>query len=396
MPAKPQFFQNMPLDHDEPPRSKKLLIIIALIIAATLFWWWRGGGEDAKKAANIVNVTLAPVVRQDIPNRVPLVGTVVAYESVGVKARIDSQVMDVKFKDGDFVQEGQVLFELDARTINAQIGQLNAALTQQRAQLVNAQLQYNRAQQLRKTQVVAQAQVDEARAAFEAQQALVSAAEANLENAKVLLSYTLVTAPISGRTGTINVTRGNNVKANDATPMVVINQISPIRVQTAIAQRYYDAVRNALNAGEVSVTAQNKDASETTTGRLEYVENAIDVSTGTFAARAVFANEDEKLWPGMFVNVTLDLGVQKDALTIPAVAVQGDEGKHYVFAADMDNKKALRKPVDIGMNNGDIATVTSGLSEGEQVIVDGILRVTDGASIAVADTKPAEATGAKP
>ncbi|NBO19171.1 MAG: efflux RND transporter periplasmic adaptor subunit, partial [Proteobacteria bacterium] len=335
----------MDTDSEDTPRSKKPFIIMALLVVAGGWWWWSGKSDETKKGASAVNVTVAPVQKQDIPNRVPLVGTVIAYESVGVKARIDSQVVDVMFKDGDFVQEGQTLFVLDDRTVKAQIAQYTATLSKEQAQLANAQLQYSRAQQLRKTQVVAQAQVDEAHAAFEAQQALVSAAEANLENAQILLSYTQVKAPISGRTGTIGVTRGNNVKANDATPMVIINQISPIRVQTAIAQRYYEAVRDALARGEVEVTAQNKDSDTRISGKLEYVENSIDVASGTFSARAVFANEDEKLWPGMFVNVTVDLGMQMGALTVPAVAVQGDEGKHYIFTADPETKKAVRKSV---------------------------------------------------
>ena len=382
----------MDTDSEDTPRSKKPFIIMALLVVAGGWWWWSGKSDETKKGASAVNVTVAPVQKQDIPNRVPLVGTVIAYESVGVKARIDSQVVDVMFKDGDFVQEGQTLFVLDDRTVKAQIAQYTATLSKEQAQLANAQLQYSRAQQLRKTQVVAQAQVDEAHAAFEAQQALVSAAEANLENAQILLSYTQVKAPISGRTGTIGVTRGNNVKANDATPMVIINQISPIRVQTAIAQRYYEAVRDALARGEVEVTAQNKDSDTRISGKLEYVENSIDVASGTFSARAVFANEDEKLWPGMFVNVTVDLGMQMGALTVPAVAVQGDEGKHYIFTADPETKKAVRKSVEIGMNNGDIATITSGLAEGENVIVDGILRVIDGAAIVVSEPKSPPAT----
>lgn len=368
--------------------NKKRLVVLFLLVAGAL-WWWFGKSADKAPPKNVVNVTVSPVARQDIPLTVPLVGNVVAYESVAVKSRLDSQITEVGFKDGDFVTEGQVLFALDDRSIKAQISQFNATLEKEKANLANAELIYRRSQQLRKTQVVAQAQVDQAKAAYEAQAAQVGAAQANLDNAKVQLSYTNITAPINGRTGTINVTRGNTVKANDTLPLVTINQITPIRVQAAIAQHYYDQVKDALAAGEVQVVAQSKESATPVKGKLEYVDNAIDLTTGTFAARAVFQNEDEKLWPGMFVNVTLDLGTQKNALTVPSVAVQGDEGKRFLFTVD-ENNKAKRHEVEIGINNGDIAVVSKGLNEGDKVIVDGILRVTDGVDVKVTEPEKTE------
>jgi len=373
------------------PKNKWSVLAIAAVIAAIL-WFAFGKSGTIAPVANSVNVTVAPVVRKDVPIQVPLVGTVVAYETVSVKSRLDSQVMNVHFRDGDNVKEGQALFDLDDRAIKAQIQQFAAALSKEKAQLVNAELQYRRSQNLIKTNVVAQAQVDETKAAYEAQAAQVNAAQANLDNASVQLSYTTITAPISGRTGTINVTRGNTVKANDAQPLVTINQITPIRVQFAIPQRYYDQVKTALSQGNVEVKAKNKESTSIEIGRLEYVDNAIDVSNGTFAVRAVFDNKEEKLWPGMFVNITLDLGLEKNALAVPAVAIQGDDAQHFIFLADMDTKKAIRRPVDVSLNNGDIAVITKGLTENDQVIVDGLLHVTDGASIAIsaapAETQP--------
>ncbi|MBY0406111.1 MAG: efflux RND transporter periplasmic adaptor subunit, partial [Rickettsiales bacterium] len=306
-------------------QNKKLWALAVLLLAAA--WWWFGKSAEKTDPNSTINVTVSTVTRQDVPITVQLVGNVVAYESVAVKSRLDSQVMEVRFKDGDFVEEGQVLFVLDDRAITAQISQLQATLEKEKANLANAQLMYTRSQQLRKTQVVAQAQVDQTKAAFDAQAAQVNASQAALENTQVLLSFTKITAPIAGRTGTIGVTRGNNVKANDTQALVTINRISPIRLQFAIAQHYYDKVREVLAAGDVKVVAQNKESSTPVEGKLEYLENTIDVASGTFAARAVFQNTDEKLWPGMFVNIVLDLGTMPNARTIPAVAVQGDEGK---------------------------------------------------------------------
>lgn len=375
---------------------KNKTIIVILLLLAGAAWWFFSKSSDKAPPSNVVNVTVAPAQRKDIPLTIQLVGNVVAYETVAVKSRLDSQITEVNFKDGDFVTEGQTLFVLDDRAISAQIGQFQATLEKEKANLSNTRLQYNRASSLRKSQVVAQAQVDEARAIYEAQSAQVTAAQANLDNAAVQLSYTKITAPIAGRTGTINVTRGNNVKANDTTSLVTINQISPIRVQTAIAQRYYDQVKEALAAGDVKVVAQNKESTTPVEGKLEYLDNAIDVTSGTFSARAVFANADEKLWPGMFVNVTFDLGLIKNALTIPAVAVQGDEAKRFVFTVDEIGKKAKRTPVEATMSDGEIAIVTSGLPDTARVITDGILRVTDGGDIIITEPKPAEEKPAEP
>ncbi len=357
------------------------------IAAAGGLWWWTHGnsGSGNSGGAGAVRVSIATAERQDVPQRTSLVGTVVAYETVAVKSRLDSQITGVLFKDGDYVKEGQVLFELDDRWIKGQVKELEAAVQKEKAQLVNVRLQYERAQKLVKSNTVSQAQLDNARAAYEAQLAQVNSAQASRDSASVQLTYTIITAPISGRAGTINVTRGNTVKANDTQALVTINQVQPIRVQFAIPQRYYDQVKAAMGQSELKVTARRTDSKETPAeGRLEYLDNAIDASNGTFAARAVFANEDEKLWPGMFVDVTLELGVEKNALTVPAVAIQGDEGNRFVFVADLANKKALRRAVEVTLNNDEIAVIAKGLEEGEKVITDGLLRVTDGGPIEVA------------
>jgi len=266
-------------------------------------------------------------------------------------------------------------------------------LVKQKATLVNDQLQYDRMEKLVKSNAVSRAQADEAKATYQAQVGQVGVAQANLDNARVQITYTTVTAPIAGRTGTINVTRGNNVKANDPQALVTINRIRPIRVQFSTPQRYYEQVRATLNQGEVPVTATQKESTETAQGKLEYLDNNIDVANGTFAARAVFTNEDEKLWPGMFVNVVLNLGLRKGVLTVPAVAIQGDENNHFVFL--VKDKKAVRTPVEVD-NNGDIAIITKGVSEGDQVITDGMLRVRDGTEVEVTAPAAASAPTEKP
>lgn len=348
--------------------------IVFLVLAGLAVWFAfsKFSGGDAPKAvgASAVKVSVAVAARKDVPISLALVGNVIAYESVAIKSRVDSQITEVKFKDGDYVEKGQVLFKLDDRAIKAQ-------MAEEQAKTSNAKLQYERARKLMAGKYVSQENVDNARANYETELAA-------LENAKVLLNYTTITAPISGRAGTINTTTGNNVKANDANPLVTINQVKPIRAQFAIPERYYEQVRAAMIAGEMPVIATRQGVAGETSGKLEYIDNAIDQTTGSFIARANFANEAEALWPGMFVNLALDLGVEKSALAIPAVAIQGDEDKHFVFK--VIDGKAIKTVVNARII-GDEAIISKGISDGETIITDGLLRVSDGASVALPTTE---------
>lgn len=374
----------------------RLKWIVTLVVAALAVWAAYGffleGNGKGKDKAPAVKVTLAPVLRQDVPLTVQLPGNVIAYETVSIKSRVDSQVTEVAFHDGDAVQQGQVLFKLDDRSIKAQISQMQADLQKQKAQLVANKLAFDRTKALIESKAVSPAQFDADKAAYESQLAAVASAQANLDNANVMLSYCVITAPITGRAGTINVTLGNNVKANDTQALVTINRVSPIRVQFAIPERYYEQVKAAMAQAAVAVHASRAQA-EQQDGTLEYIDNTIDASTGAFIARAVFTNEKEALWPGMFTTVTLELGREQHALTVPSVAVQGDAGSNFVFK-DVDNK-AVKTPVEISRNTGEIAVISKGLADGDQVLVDGILRVTDGAAID-ASVPAAPATPAKP
>jgi len=359
--------------------------IIGLAVAIFVGWWGIGkfSGDNKKDAVPTVKVSVAEAIRKDVPVSVSLSGNVIAFETVAIKSRIDSQIMEVKFHDGDAVSKGQVLFILDERSLNAQIKQLEANLQKEKAQLENTRLQYSRAKNLIAGKFIAQAQLDDAKSAYNAQLALVSAAQANLDNTVIMLSYSTITSPINGRAGTINVTQGNNVKANDTQPLVTINQVTPIRVQFAIPERYYERVKASMEQS-VPVIVSRQDSPEIAQGKLEYIDNTIDPTTGSFIARAFFTNEKENLWPGMFVTVALSLGDEKGKVTVPLVAIQGDDNNHFVFR-DVDNK-AVKTPVDIS-TSGDIAVVNKGLSEGEKVITDGLLRISDGAAIEIAEPK---------
>jgi len=359
--------------------------IIGLALAIFIGWWAIGkfSGDNKKDTIPPIKVSVVEATRNNVPVSISLSGNVIAYETVAIKSRIDSQIIEAKFHDGDAVAKGQVLFVLDDRSLKAQISQLEANLQKEKAQLENTRVQYERAKNLISGKFIAQAQLDDTKSAYNAQLALVKAAQASLDNTIIMLSYSTIRSPIDGRAGTINVTPGNNVKANDTQPLVTINQVSPIRVQFAIPERYYERVKSSMEQS-VPVKVSRQDSPEAAQGKLEYIDNTIDPTTGSFIARAVFTNEKESLWPGMFVTVAINLGEEKGKVTIPLVAVQGDDNNHFVFR-DIENK-AVKTPVNIS-TSGNIAIVNKGISEGEKVITDGLLRISDGAAIEIAEPK---------
>jgi len=358
---------------------KIILGLGGVILIAAGVWWMRSDAPLAPAGGKptAVRVTVAAVMRQDVPQIVRLAGTVYANATVAVKARLDSQVMAVHFADGDRVERGAVLFEMDNRALKAQRAELAANLQRDDVQLKNAKAQYERSLGLSGKGFVTSEKLDQDKTAYQAQQASFAASKATLDNLDVQLDYATIRAPIAGRAGTIAVTVGNNVKANDTTPLVTINQIDPILVQFAVPQRHYDALRAAMARGKVAITAIRAETSTSLIGNLEYIDNNIDLNNGTFVARARFDNPEERLWPGMFVDVTLTLDTLKDALVIPASAVQGDEGKQFVFSVT-DKNTAARRPVKVMIEEAQ-AVVKEGLTENDRIVTDGLLRVTDGA-----------------
>jgi membrane fusion protein, multidrug efflux system len=366
--------------------------LIVLVILAGIGWggWHVFAGQeadgkqqaasDSKRGGGVpVPVSAEAAVRADVPFSLSVVGAVVAEQAVAVRSRIDSQLAEVKFRDGDFVKAGDLLFVLDDRALQAQVKELEANLARDRAQMKNFQTQYERKKSLADRGFETKANLDESKAQYEVQRATISATQASIDNIKVELQYTRIAAPISGRTGTIGVTPGNTVKANDALPLVTINQVSPIRVQAAVAQKYLPRLRAAMAAGEVGVTATIEGSADKSAGHLEYIDNAIDSTTGTFNVRASFANDDEKLWPGMFVNVTINLGDEKGVMTVPEVSIQHGQDGDFIFT--IAEGKAQKTPVTVERIQNGIAILKEGAEEGMQVITDGMLRLENGSAV---------------
>lgn len=365
---------------------KKIITVVTAVACVWLAYHYFFSGNDNSGKLPPILVKIAIAARQDVPLEIQEVGSAIPYESVAVRSRIDSQLREVRFKDGDAVKQGDLLFVLDDRELLAQQKELEANIARERARFENLRLQYERTKGLTSKGYESKANLDNARAAYEAQRASLTASEATLESINVHLEYTRIVAPISGRTGTISTTVGNNVRANDAQPMVTINQIQPIRVQTALSQNYFDAIRNAMDSGEVLVSASREGSVSITQGKLEYIDNTVEPSTGTFVARALFANEEETLWPGMFVNLVLMLGDEKQALIVPEVAVQHGQNGDFVFV--IDALKAIKRPVKIARMVQDLAVISEGVKEGEQVAVDGMMSLKDGSDVTIQQDKP--------
>jgi multidrug efflux system membrane fusion protein len=291
-------------------------------------------------------------------------------------------IAEIKVRDGQYVKAGDTLLLLDGRAAQAQVRQMEAQLARDRAQLTNAKRDVDRFAPLVAKDFVSHQQYDTAVTNSQALEAGAKADEASLENAKVLLTYYTITTPMDGRIGTISLKGGSNVKANDV-PILTINETKPIWVAFSLAQSDFPAVRRAMEAGNVEVdVAAPGDSEAPEQGRVEFFENAIDAATGTIALKAVFDNPQERLWPGAFVNVSVKLSIEQDALVVPQAAVQVGQASTYVFVVTADNTAEMR-PVVMSRTIAGKSVILKGLEPGEQVVTDGQVRLTNGSRVEI-------------
>jgi membrane fusion protein, multidrug efflux system len=360
---------------------KRKYITYFLLIAMAFAGWqyWQGGAATAKKSMPIL-VAIEAVKTQDVPFTISLSGIVQPEQSVTLKSRLDSQITAVLAVDGALVKAGDVLFELDDRSLKAALAQQTANVSRSKAALTNASIQYDRSLRLAPKGFATKETVDSLKAALDTADAALQADVAALENIKVQLSYTRITAPIAGRLGEIKVTKGNTVKGNDTSVLAVLNQIQPIAVMLAIPQRYFSNVQQAMQEKKASVMALGQR------GMITALDNSIDSATGTIKAKAMFTNTNEALWPGMFVEALLQLPDEKGVLTIPARAVQQNQDVAFVYKLDQAGAKALKTPVEVVRMVGDVAVLRSGVVAGDKIVVDGLLKLRDGAAVVVQGT----------
>jgi len=351
----------------------------------------RGGRGGAGGPA--VPVAVGTVVQKSMPIEITVIGAAEAFSSVAIRAQTTGQLNSVSFTEGDDVMAGQVLFTLDRRPMEAALQQAQANLDRDVAQAANAAQQAKRYDELAARGIATREQVDTSRTAVAALNATVEADKAAVENAKVQLQYATITAPISGRTGTLMVHEGNLVRANDTTPLVVINQVAPISVTFAIPEARLPELKKYMAGGALRVTANPpNDDSAPATGRISFVDNSVDQTTGTIKVKGTFPNADRRLWPGQYVNVVVTLTMDPEAIVVPSVAVQAGQQGSYVFVVNAEQKVDLR-PVVVKRTGATETVIESGLKPGETVVTDGHLRLVPGARITVKgqnEQQPAE------
>jgi multidrug efflux system membrane fusion protein len=318
-----------------------------------------------------------------MPITLTVIGTAEAYSTVAVHAQITGELTSAKFADGDDVAKGQVLFELDRRPFEATLAQAQANLQRDLAQAANAQAQTERYQDLMRRGIATREQLDQLRTNAAALEATVAADRAAVENAQVQLTYATITAPIPGRTGKLMVHAGNLVRAGDTTPLVVINQISPIHVSFGIPESQLGDFKRYMAQQSIQVDASPpNDDRRPSRGRVSFVDNAVDHTTGTIEIRGTFPNEDRRLWPGQFVNVTVTLGTEANAIVVPTAAVQAGQQGSFVFVVKTDSTVEMRS-IQVARTAGPDTIVKKGLTTGETVVAEGQLRLVPGSRVEI-------------
>lgn len=332
----------------------------------------------------LVRLATAEVTNVPFLARAP--GLVIPSQTVAIRARVDSQVVEVHFREGDKVAVGQLLFTLDDRSFLVDLKRQQANLATGKAELDNARRQFDRARKLAAGGFESTSELDKARANFETADARTNAIQAEIENLHVRIGYTKIHSAIEGRAGVITATVGNTVKANDAAEaLVVVNRISPIRVQTGLPQQVLSALREEIARGDIAVRVIRDGVELPEQGRIDFVDNAINRTTGSFESRATFENQSETLWPGMIVEVVVRLGEDVGVVVIPEVSVQHGTSGDFVFV--IESGVAHRRSVEVKRYADGVAVLVSGLNQGEQVAVDGMLSLSEGTPVAAAQLK---------
>jgi len=372
------------LAQEKDSTMKTRSYILHTLSAALLLLTAGCSNKDAVQAAKPQSagapVRIATVTSRTMPVELQAIGNVEAISTVTIKAQISGQLVGVHFKEGDFVKKGQLLFTIERPPFEAALRQAEGTLAKDEAQSLNAKLDAERYQGLGKQGVVSKQQVDAAGAAANAMAATVAADKAAVETAKINLEYTSIYSPINGRTGTVGVKEGNLVKANDVPILVTINQIEPIYVSFAIPEQQLAELKQYSNTKSLKVDAAPQGGTQHFQGRLTFIDNSVDLTTGTIKLKATFDNAAHVLWPGQFADVKLTLKSQPNAVVVPTAALQTSQNGTYVYVVNQD-LTAQPQPVKVGWNVGEDTVIASGLQPGQRVVTDGQLRLTPGAKV---------------
>ena len=357
---------------------------VALLVCAAL----AGCSRDQKNAKAApppmppVPVGVASVQQRDFPVYLTGLGSVQAFNTVALKTRIDGQITQVNFVEGQDVKQGELLIQIDPRPYEVALATAQANLQRDEAQLNNAKVQYERLKALYAGGVIAKQDLDTQEASFGQYEGTIAADKAAIESAKLNLVYTRITSPINGRIGLRQVDIGNYVQASSTTPMVIITQTHPIAIVFTLPEDQLQAVRQRMQQGALAVDVYSRDdQTKLSTGKLLTIDNQIDPTTGTAKFKAVFENPDNNLWPNQFVNVHLLLETRKDALTVPVSAIQRGPQGTFIYLVDANNTVKVQ-PVQLALTQGNVAVIASGLQPGDRVVTDGQEKLQAGSRVA--------------
>jgi multidrug efflux system membrane fusion protein len=381
----------------------KLLIVLAVISGFSLLV--SGCGSTNTKPAQAssgppsIPVGVMTAERRDVPVFQEGLGSVQASNTVSLKSRVDGQIVQIAFREGQTVKQGDLLVVIDPRPYQVQLEQAQATLARDQAQLKNAQLDFQRYQNLSKEGVIAQQQFDAQKALVGQLEGTIQADQAAIDNAKLLLAYTRITSPVSGRIGLRLIDIGNMVHASDTNPLLVVTQLQPIAVVFTLPEDVLPTVAKHMRSGTLQVDAYSRDdTTKLASGKLLTIDNQIDQTTGTGKLKAMFDNSDNALWPNQFVNAHLLLETRKGVTVIPAAAIQrGPQGGTFTYLVKPDKTVEVR-PVKVAFTQANISAIESGLAPGETVVTDGQDKLQSGSrvephSAGTSNAKPAQAPG---
>ena len=377
-------------------RSGRIYVAIGIAVAcvaAAVIYWRHGSTETAKAVPPSVPVIVTQAAQQDVPIYYDALGTVQALNTVALRAQVNGQIVSVDFRQGQDVRKGDVLAKIDPAPFQAALDQAIAKKSEDEAQLIDAEKDLARFKTLVLRNAETLQDVDTQQAKVDTTKATIDADQAAIEAAKTQLNYATITAPIDGVVGFRQVDIGNIIHTNDINPLTVLTQIKPCTVIFTLPQSDLGPVREAMLHGTVSVLAfDQENKKQLAEGKLLLINNQIDQNTSTIQLKAEFANDDELLWPGEFVHIHILITTRKNAVTVPAVALQRGPDGFYVWVIKPDNT-AEQRPIEAETVSEDLAIATKGLNAGERVVVDGQSRLDAGTHVAIrAPIPPANGT----
>ena len=365
-----------------------LFSVSALILFAFLVFLLTACSKEKKEQSVkiAVPVTVESVIQKAVPVQIHAIGNVEAYSSVSIKSRVSGELTRVYFREGQDINKGDMLFTIDSAPFKTALESAQANLAKDTALAKKAEEDVRRYTELYRDELVSRSQYEQIFSTAEALKATIEGDKAAVGNARLQLNYCSISAPISGRTGSLLVNEGNLIKANDDKPMVVINKIQPVYVSFSVPENNLPEIKKYMASGKLNVEASvSKEDKRPEKGVLTFVDNTVDTATGTIRLKAAFDNKGRALWPGQFVNVQITLATIHDAVVVPSQAVQIGQQGQFVFVIKADT--AELRPVNAGITHKDMTVIEKGLAPGEQVVTDGQMLLMPGAKVEIKNTE---------